>query len=596
MCSNWLGHRIASDKGASWNAARDDEDEDWRDTLAGRGYMNPDEVARHVERAKLEWARDATQESTAPAPSLKNTEHPPAKRRAASPVAPAVAQEVLELRVARDELRLELDHVGRVAEELRRALAAKGDVRPNTWSASAAALSDDQLRIKVVSRQVHLEYYDEDDDMDVEDPAVTRRRRYKSAMARGRQWVHRTTSTSSHSRSPDPSGKGKGRAAPPLEERISAWGEQGEPAHPTTPAAEAALTEAHTETGRHMSIPPAQDNSEALSLSSRISNPTPLAQRIDLKLPERPPTILPHRVPGATEWQPPSADEILQNYYHESREDGSPVPLTERQPGKYRIVHGRLIDLSKDFPELPPIRGQLNPFSGQPWTAQEVLLFPRGYPNWPARGLEKITEAERLGFPRGTGSLAGGQYDAKINGNRPRHERDPHLIRDMDRSRRLLPADMIETGGAWGPPLSVEDVQTLRKVARSACNLMAWDHWTAVVAWAGRTPMDRRTEIQREVLRQPMARPLWAPWIQPRTTHGSKAYKRDRQFRKAHRQPRYPTAGPAQLEANALPSSSAPIATNWASNSRAEDVGRWEVEDGEWGEEVTEGPTPDLYM
>ncbi|KAI0345837.1 hypothetical protein BDW22DRAFT_1343115 [Trametopsis cervina] len=560
QCSNWLGHRIASDKGDSWAQARDDEDDDWVDTLRSRGYLAPDEVTRQLERARAEWdeARDRAR--------------PPAKRVAPA-AAPASSTELLqELRTQHAALQKHLAHVERVAEELRRALARTGDERPNTWSAAAAALTDDELRIKVVSHEVHLAYYATDDDDDEEElPAA--RRRLNTRPHRGARSL--TASSSPSPRILSPAAKGKARAAPPLEERISAWGE---------PSQAGVQEQPHS---MHDDVPITEPGP---SLSSRISHPTPLAERMDVQLPKRPAAILPKRVPGHAEWMPPNAQEVLQNYYHENTDDGKPVPLTERQPGKYRVVHGRLIDLSQDFPPSPPTIGHLNPFTGQAWTAQEVLLYPRGIPNWPSEGLSKISEAERIGFPIGTASLMGGKYDARVNGNRPSGERDPHLIRDMDRSRRLLPLRMVETGGAWDMPRSLDEALTLRAVARTACNLMAWEHWLKVVVWANRTPVPKRTEVHQSILSRPMPRPLWAIWVPPKATSARKGRSYQRVDRRSstqlHRHNSRDTIMPD------VHRSTAPT----GEEIHEQDTVLMDWEEGEVDDGLLNGPTPDLHM
>ncbi|KAI0342071.1 hypothetical protein BDW22DRAFT_1345814 [Trametopsis cervina] len=217
-----------------------------------------------------------------------------------------------------------------VMEQMQRALAARGDTHPNTWSNSAAAFMDDELHVKIGLYILSSTVYSREDEYDEEDPAVERCRRYKSAMKCER--------------------KGKGKdVAQPLQERISFSGEQ------------------------------------------------------------------PHQL-GETH-----------------------LPDTSTMD---------LINLGQEFPPSPPEVEHLNPFTGQEWTLQEVLFYPRGIPNWPSIGTSKISKAERIGFPIGTTSMVGEKYDRRINGNRPHHEKDVHLVRDMDRSRRLLPWTMIETRDA----------------------------------------------------------------------------------------------------------------------------------------------------
>ncbi|KAI0340239.1 hypothetical protein BDW22DRAFT_1449002 [Trametopsis cervina] len=566
QCSNWLGHRLTSDTGSSWDAARDAEEDDWIRVLADRGFVSPDEMQASIDRARAEWdlaAQPQAHESITAQPMDTLTMPPPC---ATSVPAPTYGSEVADLQA-------QVAYLERVAEQLRRALAAKGDTRPNTWSDAAAALTDDELRVKIGSYILSSTVYSREDEYDEEDPTVERRRRYKSAMKRGRTWVRRTESEDSHSASPPPSGKGKGKdVARPLQERISSLGER-----PYQPGEAHLLDTSTTDVDR--------DTSPGPSLSSRISHPSPLAERMDVQLPDRSLVVLPRRVLGTNEWMPPSVTDIIQNYFHEYDNDGRPVPLTEKQPGKFRIVYERLIDLGQEFPPSPPV---------------EVLFYPRGFPNWPSTGTSKISEAERIGFPIGTASMAGGKYDGRINGNRPRHEKDVHLVRDMDRSRRLLPWTMIETRDAWNMPQSVSEAEALRFVARMACNLMAWEHWTKVVAWANRIPVEARNDIHHSVLRRPMTRPLWAEWIEPRTkAHRQKVYERIKQKRWAAKRAGYSTGTRSRGWSTSARQSARPpveedihVHTDTGyGEERAE-----ELEDGEWGDMRMDGPFPDLQM
>ncbi|KAI0337176.1 hypothetical protein BDW22DRAFT_1433539 [Trametopsis cervina] len=546
QCTNWLGHRMVSERDHTWHTARDEEEVDWTDTLTGKGFMSPSQVREHVARARAEWEDDAVelergrtrQRSTsclsdAPATKKQAATTPRSRTRTPPPPVPATG----------DSISTRLEDLEHIAEQLRRALASHGDHRLNTWSEHTAALSDLELNRRVAlcfTRDIPSE---PDDDIDEVDHTTELRRRRRAAFKAAVD-------------------KGKAKAAPPLEVRITDWGEQAgdsdwiargdhssttadatlrSSTHPQLPAADRLERLEHDIQMISQDTRPSggeceEDNREdsgTPSLSSRISNPIPLAERSDVSIPSRPHTALPPRKHVGMEWRTPLVEEVLQNYYHEFDAAGEQVLLLEKQPGKYCIVYERLIHLSMDFPPTPPVLGWNNPFTGRPWTTAELSLYPRRFPNWPSWGVDKISEAECIGMPVGTASLVGGKYDGRINSNRPRNDKDMHLIRDMDRSKHLLPLRIVETGGRWAPPQTIDEIETLRRVARTACNLMAWNHWSAIVSSTQKIPAHKQTDVHRAVLRRPPPRPLWAEWIRPKS-HGSKSNEWYRQTKETH--------------------------------------------------------------
>ncbi|KAI0337591.1 hypothetical protein BDW22DRAFT_1433248 [Trametopsis cervina] len=550
---------MASERDHTWHTARDEEEDDWMDTFTSKGFMSPSQVKDHVDRARAEWEDEAAvveRGRTRQRSTSRVSDAPSAKKHATAAPLSRTRTSPTTASAAGDPISTRLEDLEHIAEQLRRALASHGDHRLNTWSEHTAALSDLELNRRVAlcfTRDMPSEL---DDDVDEVDHATELRRRRRAAFKSGRRWISRTVSQESHSADPPAADKGKGKAAPPLEERITDWGEKagdsewialGESSsanaatNPQVPPADRLEHLEHdiqmmhqdARTSRRGGEEENREGSGTPSLSSRISNPIPLAQRLDAAIPSRPHAALPPRRAVGMEWRTPSADEVLQNYYHEFDAAGEQVPLLEKQPGKYRIVYERLIDLSMDFPSTPPVLGWNNPFTGRPWTTGELSLYPRGFPNWPSWGVDKISEAERIGMPVGTASLVEGKYDGRINGNRPRNDKDMHLVRDMDRSRHLLPLRMVETGGRWAPPQTVDEVDTLRRVARSACNLMAWNHWSAIVSSTQKIPAHKRTDVHRAILRRPPSRPLWAEWVRPKS-HGSKSNEWYRQTKETH--------------------------------------------------------------
>ena len=235
--------------------------------------------------------------------------------------------------------------------------------------------------------------------------------------------------------------------------------------------------------------------------------PTSLLQRVEQHaLPDRPATILPPRtsIPGG-EYPLPPDREIRASYIAESE-----GPLRRQYDG-FRVVYGRLLDLRRHFPAVPPTPYMINPLTGRAWTPQELRDYPLGYPGWPSNSPsgDVMTEAERIGFPVGTGvSSASGGRDAVQRSDR-------HLVSLFDRTDTLLAWMRSDAPGnvdGYRWPANETEARRFRDIAHQACNFRANELWGKYRDVANKTPRALRSRALAFATDPTTMRPTWAEY------------------------------------------------------------------------------------
>ena len=247
---------------------------------------------------------------------------------------------------------------------------------------------------------------------------------------------------------------------------------------------------------------------------SEHSLPAPsssLLHRVAQPLPARPAAVLPFRgnIPGG-EYPLPSDNEIRRSYYSEAH-----GPLTDRYDA-FRVVYGRLLDLRRHFPAVPPTTNMINPLTGRAWTLAEIHDYPRGYPGWPSNSPsgDVMSEAERIGFPVGTGvTSASGGRDAIRRSDR-------HLVALFDRTNEQLAWMRSDAPGnveGYRWPNNEEEARLFRDIAHRACNVRANALWGRYRDLANNTARPFRTPALTFATDTSTARPTWAEYRKPKT-------------------------------------------------------------------------------
>ena len=233
--------------------------------------------------------------------------------------------------------------------------------------------------------------------------------------------------------------------------------------------------------------------------------------------------------------------------------EGSSVLMPDVHCFRVTMVKGFPIRLDLPLPKSAPGLGDLNPLTGELWTADELAAWPQGYPGLPERTPRTgellyipqrappvISLLDLVPVPEGGGKQRGpkAKKPSKRKALIERIERgladrlsDPApaapTINIVTRAMAGLPDDypdwseqdlqFLWAGNlrAYRWPTTMEEAQQLAAVCESPGNLKAYN---MVLVWrhlASEVAPDQRTNEDRIVLEYPWTRPQWLPTTLP---------------------------------------------------------------------------------